>query len=146
MLLLGFSLLRYGFQQVSSTNGLRNITEEGMVLNSPINLLIPTYLVLNGTSSQVCKCMQWPTGRHHLVLGLLPRHLSQVILRVFIFKRSGTMTIKGSNDKHVLVGWREGSLIKSSICTSRGPRFNSQHSHGSSQFLILVSEDLTPGL
>jgi hypothetical protein len=30
-------------------------------------------------------------------------------------------------------GWRDGSVVKSTGCSSRGPRFNSQHLHGSSQ-------------
>ena len=32
--------------------------------------------------------------------------------------------------------WRDGSLVKSTICSCRGPRFNSQHPHGSSQLSV----------
>ncbi|CAO2590642.1 hypothetical protein LEMLEM_LOCUS5939, partial [Lemmus lemmus] len=38
-------------------------------------------------------------------------------------------------------GWRDGSVVKSTDCSSRGPGFNSQHPHGSSQ----LSEDPVPG-
>ncbi|EDL21919.1 mCG141809 [Mus musculus] len=29
-------------------------------------------------------------------------------------------------------GWRDGSVVKSTVYSSKGPRFNSQHPHGSS--------------
>lgn len=35
-------------------------------------------------------------------------------------------------------GWRDGSSIKSTGCSSRGPRFNSQHPDGISQLLVTV--------
>ena len=31
-------------------------------------------------------------------------------------------------------GWRDGSVVKSTGCSSRGIWFSSQHPHGSSQF------------
>jgi hypothetical protein len=34
---------------------------------------------------------------------------------------------------HILWGWRDGSVVKSSGCSYKGPRFSSQHLHGSSQ-------------
>jgi hypothetical protein len=37
-----------------------------------------------------------------------------------------------SKDKKGEGGWRDGSLVKSTGCSSRGPKFNSQHAHGSS--------------
>jgi hypothetical protein len=41
--------------------------------------------------------------------------------------------------------WSDGSLVKSTDCSSRGPRFNSQHLHGSSQLSVTpVSGDLVP--
>ena len=41
--------------------------------------------------------------------------------------------------------WRGGSVVKSIGCSSRGPRFNSQQPHGSSQLsLTLIPGDLTP--
>jgi hypothetical protein len=30
-------------------------------------------------------------------------------------------------------GWRDGSVVKSTDCSSRGPEFNSQQPHGGSQ-------------
>ena len=30
-------------------------------------------------------------------------------------------------------GWRDGSVVKSTNCSSRGPQFNSQQPHGGSQ-------------
>jgi hypothetical protein len=30
-------------------------------------------------------------------------------------------------------GWRDGSAVKSTNCSSRGPEFNSQQTHGGSQ-------------
>ena len=34
-------------------------------------------------------------------------------------------------------GWRNSSVVKSSDCSSRGPRFNSQDLHGSSQLSVI---------
>jgi hypothetical protein len=46
------------------------------------------------------------------------------------------------------MGWRDGSAVKSTNCSSRGPEFNSQQTHGDSQpsvmrsgVLFCVSED-----
>ena len=46
--------------------------------------------------------------------------------------------------KKVMLGdWRDGSVVKS--CSSRGPGFNSQHPHGSSQLSVApIPGDLTP--
>jgi hypothetical protein len=35
--------------------------------------------------------------------------------------------------KHINRGWRDGSVVKSTDCSSEGPEFNSQQSHGGSQ-------------
>lgn len=43
--------------------------------------------------------------------------------------------------------WRHGSDVKSTVCSSRGPGFNSQGPHGGSQpSVALVPEDLKPFL
>jgi hypothetical protein len=42
----------------------------------------------------------------------------------------------------VFGGWRDGSAVKSTDCSSRGPRFNSQHPHGSLQPSIIGSDAL----
>ena len=36
-------------------------------------------------------------------------------------------------------GWRHGSAIKSTDCSSRGPEFNSQKPHGGSQPSVMGS-------
>jgi hypothetical protein len=41
-----------------------------------------------------------------------------------------------------LSGWREGSAVKSSDYSSRGPEFNSQQSHGGSQPSVMGSDAL----
>ena len=38
-------------------------------------------------------------------------------------------------------GWRDGSAVGSTDCSSRGPGFNSKYPHGNSQ----LSEDPVPG-
>ena len=41
--------------------------------------------------------------------------------------------------------WRDGSAVKSTDCSSRGPRFNSQHPHSSSHLSVTaVLRDLIP--
>jgi hypothetical protein len=39
-------------------------------------------------------------------------------------------------------GWRDGSAVKSTDCSSRGPEFNSQQPHGDSQPSIMGSDAL----
>jgi hypothetical protein len=38
--------------------------------------------------------------------------------------------------KSKMRGWRDGSVVKSTGCSSKGPRFNSQYPHGGSQLSI----------
>ena len=39
-------------------------------------------------------------------------------------------------------GWRDGSAFKSTDCSSRGPEFNFQQSHGGSQPSVMGSDAL----
>ena len=39
-------------------------------------------------------------------------------------------------------GWRDGSAVRSTGCSSRGPEFNSQQPHGGSQSSIMGSDAL----
>jgi hypothetical protein len=39
-------------------------------------------------------------------------------------------------------GWRDGSVVKSIVCSSRGPEFNSQQPHGGSQPSLMRSDAL----
>jgi hypothetical protein len=39
-------------------------------------------------------------------------------------------------------GWRDGSAVKSTDCSSRGPEFNSQQPHGSLQPSVIRSDAL----
>jgi hypothetical protein len=55
---------------------------------------------------------------------------------------------KKSKTKSWALGWRNGLVIKSTDCSSRGPEFNSQHPHGGSHPSVMgtdassgVSED-----
>jgi hypothetical protein len=51
---------------------------------------------------------------------------------------------RGSNRriKNSRLGWREGSVVKSINCSSRGPEFNSQQPHGGSQPSVMSSNDI----
>jgi hypothetical protein len=40
------------------------------------------------------------------------------------------------------LGWRDGSAVKSTDCSSKGPEFNSQQSHGGSQLSGMGSDAL----
>jgi hypothetical protein len=40
------------------------------------------------------------------------------------------------------MGWSEGSAVKSTDCSSRGPEFKSQHPHGGSQPSVMRSDAL----
>ncbi|EDM16219.1 rCG63685 [Rattus norvegicus] len=39
-------------------------------------------------------------------------------------------------------GWRDGSVVKSTVCSSRGPEFNSQQPRGGSQPSVMGSDAL----
>jgi hypothetical protein len=52
------------------------------------------------------------------------------------------MSQKKKKNNIYIGGWREGSAIKSTGCSSRGPEFNSQQLHGGSQPYITVSDVL----
>jgi hypothetical protein len=39
-------------------------------------------------------------------------------------------------------GWRDGSVVKSTDCSSRDPEFNSQQPHGGSQVSVMGSDAL----
>jgi hypothetical protein len=41
-----------------------------------------------------------------------------------------------------LGGWRDGSVVKSTDCSSRGSEFNSQQPHGGSQPSVMGSDAL----
>ena len=46
----------------------------------------------------------------------------------------------------VFMGWRDGSAVKSTDCSSEGPEFKSQKSHGGSQPFIMISDALLWGV
>jgi hypothetical protein len=39
-------------------------------------------------------------------------------------------------------GWRDGSVVKNTDCSAKGPEFKSQQPHGVSQPSVLRSDDL----
>jgi len=39
-------------------------------------------------------------------------------------------------------GWRDGSAVKSTVCSFRGPEFKSQQPHGGSQPSVMRSDAL----
>jgi len=45
-------------------------------------------------------------------------------------------------DKTSPGGWRDGSAVKSTDCSSRGPEFDSQQPHGGSQPSVMGSDAL----
>ena len=56
--------------------------------------------------------------------------IGYVIVIVFLFKKTP------------YEGWRDGSVVKSTYCSSRGPEFNSQPLYGGSQPSIMGSDSL----
>ena len=47
--------------------------------------------------------------------------------------------LRGAAVKTAAQGWRDGSAVKSTDCSSRGPEFNSQKPHGGSQPSVMRS-------
>jgi hypothetical protein len=48
--------------------------------------------------------------------------------------------------KKVILGWRDGSAVKSIDCSSAGPEFKSQQPHGGSQLSVMRSDALFWGV
>jgi hypothetical protein len=44
--------------------------------------------------------------------------------------------------KKLVSGWRDGSVVKSTDCSSEGPEFKSQQPHGGSQPSVMITESL----
>jgi predicted nucleic acid-binding Zn-ribbon protein len=61
-------------------------------------------------------------------------------------KRSGVIDASITNRiqeiEESLRGWRDGSEVKSTDCSSEGPEFNSQQPHGGSQPCVMRSDAL----
>jgi hypothetical protein len=51
-------------------------------------------------------------------------------------------TKKQTNNNNKNMGWRDGSVVKSTDCSSRGPVFNFQQPHGGSQLSVMGSNAL----
>jgi hypothetical protein len=45
-------------------------------------------------------------------------------------------------ENHFFRSWRDGSAVKSTDCSSRGPEFSSQQPHGGSQPSVMGSDAL----
>jgi hypothetical protein len=58
--------------------------------------------------------------------------------------KNKTKTKQTNNKKKRKRGWRDGSVVKSTDCSSRGPEFNSQQPHGGSQPSVMRSDALLP--
>jgi hypothetical protein len=54
-------------------------------------------------------------------------------------KRNSKLNVKHI-DRNISKGWRDGSTVKSTDCSSRGPEFNSQQPHGGSQPSVMGSD------
>jgi hypothetical protein len=50
--------------------------------------------------------------------------------------------LKKDDQDERLGGWREDSMVESTDCSSRGPKFNSQHPYGGAQPSVMGSDAL----
>ena len=77
----------------------------------------------------VCHQKVWPRFRTSLL------DSNNLIKKTLPGTHSGSQV---DNQDYHSIGCRDGSIVKSSSCSSCGPEFNYQHSHGSSQPSITV--------
>jgi hypothetical protein len=61
---------------------------------------------------------------------------------VSVYSKSRPFVTSFSPFKNSIEGWRDGSVIKSTECSSKGPEFKSQEPHGGSQPLVMRSDAL----
>jgi hypothetical protein len=70
--------------------------------------------------------------------GIHPYNIIQTLMMPKITKPH-TELLKFNTDN---LGWRDGTGVKSTDCSSRGPGFNSQQPHGGSQASVMGSDAL----
>jgi len=59
---------------------------------------------------------------------------------IWNFPRKCKLILKTKQNKNKNMGWRDGSVVKSTDCSSRGPEFKSQQTHGGSQSSVMGSD------
>jgi hypothetical protein len=57
-------------------------------------------------------------------------------------RRVCTIDVRNFIYKTRVLGWRDGSVVKSADCSSKSPEFKSQQPHGGSQLSITKSNAL----
>ena len=65
--------------------------------------------------------------------------LTQSVIRICTTMEQKRLEIKNARG---VGGWRDGSVVKSTDCSSSGPEFNSQQPHGGSQSSVMGSDAL----
>jgi hypothetical protein len=60
----------------------------------------------------------------------------------FLLHKPWPSTLRKVRVKNSKPGWRDGSVVKSTDCSSKGPKFKSQQPHGGSQPSIMRSDTL----
>ena len=80
---------------------------------------------LNSMSSEACMCMTIQSAANNGVF-------------LFLWRIQVENMYLKTNNK----GWRDGSVVKSTDCSSRGSEFNSQQPHGGSQSSVMGSDAL----
>ena len=58
------------------------------------------------------------------------------------YKKCTCKQISKARDKKENKGWRNGSMVESTDCSSRGPEFKFQQPHGGSQPSVMRSDTL----
>ena len=85
----------------------------------------------------------FPEGSNsHRFLGIESRSVWKPIIIPTVNGRGGMLSMDGpflALENTMLGGWRDGSVVKSTVCSSRGREFNSQQPHGGSQPAIMRS-------
>jgi hypothetical protein len=84
----------------------------------------------------VSESCERPFGYWELNLG--PLEEQSVLLTAEPFLQPQITALK----KWGLMGWRDGSAVKSTDCSSKGPEFKSQQPHGGSQPSKMISDAL----
>ena len=67
---------------------------------------------------------------------------ARAIQRNPISKNKKILKKKKKRKEKFFMSWRDGSAVKSTDCSSRGPEFNSQQPHGGSQPSVMGSDAL----
>jgi hypothetical protein len=116
----------------------RTISPKTKQQNKTKTMPLPTYLFICFPLSVLCSLCTSTEGYEARRALLDANHL--LGLAFPILKNDEPIQFNYISLKLTIGGWRDGSVVKSTDCSSEGPEFKSQQPHGGSQSSVMRSD------